>query len=52
VHRLQNSYPTDMLVGLAVQVAYLLVFGAVAIAWFRRKDIPSRIERIAGSATA
>jgi ABC-2 type transport system permease protein len=39
---IQNSYPTDMLVGLAMQVAYLLVFGAVAIAWFRRKDIRSR----------
>lgn len=38
---IQNSYPTDMLVGLAVQVAYLLVFGAAAIAWFRRKDIRS-----------
>jgi hypothetical protein len=39
---IQNSYPTDMLVGLAMQVAYLLVPGAVAIAWFRRKDIRSR----------
>jgi ABC-2 type transport system permease protein len=39
---IQNSHPTDMLVGLDVQVAYLLVFGAVAIAWFRRKDIRSR----------
>jgi ABC-type transport system involved in multi-copper enzyme maturation permease subunit len=37
----QNSYPTDMLVGLAVQVAYLLVFGTAAIVWFRRKDIRS-----------
>lgn len=37
----RNTYPTDMLAGLAVQVAYLLVFGAVAIAWFRRKDIRS-----------
>ncbi len=37
---IQNSYPT--LVRLAMQVAYLLVFGAVAIAWFRRKDIRSR----------
>ncbi|HTJ76397.1 MAG TPA: ABC transporter permease subunit [Acidimicrobiales bacterium] len=37
----ENRYPTDMLVGLAVQVAYLIVFGAAAIVWFQRKDIRS-----------
>ncbi len=37
----QNRYDTDMLVGLAVQVAYFLVFGAAAVWWFRQKDIRS-----------
>ncbi|HEY5154178.1 MAG TPA: ABC transporter permease subunit [Acidimicrobiales bacterium] len=37
----QNQYPHDMLAGLAVQVGYLIVFGAAAIVWFRRKDIRS-----------
>ena len=38
---LQNRYPTDMLVGLVVQAAYLIVFGTAALVWFRRKDIRS-----------
>jgi len=37
----QNIYPHDMLVGIGVQLAYLVVFGAAAIIWFRRKDIRS-----------
>ena len=36
-----NQYSTDMLVGLAVQVAYLAGFGTAALVWFRRKDIRS-----------
>lgn len=38
---LENRYPTDMAVGLAVQAAYLVVFGTAAVVWFRRKDIRS-----------
>jgi len=36
-----NTYSQDMLAGIIVQVAYLLVFGTMAIVWFRRKDIRS-----------
>jgi ABC-2 type transport system permease protein len=36
-----NRYPHDMLVGIGVQIAYLVVFGTAAIIWFRRKDIRS-----------
>jgi ABC-2 type transport system permease protein len=37
----QNQYPHDMIAGVVVQVAYLVVFGALALVWFRRKDIRS-----------
>ncbi len=37
----RNSYSHDLVAGVAVQLAYLVVFGAVAIVWFRRKDIRS-----------
>ncbi len=36
-----NTFSHDMLVGIVVQVIYLVVFGAAAILWFRRKDIRS-----------
>jgi ABC-2 type transport system permease protein len=36
-----NTFSTDLIVGVIVQVAYLLVFGAIAVWWFRRKDIRS-----------
>jgi ABC-2 type transport system permease protein len=36
-----NTFSTDMITGIVVQVAYLVIFGGVAIAWFRRKDIRS-----------
>lgn len=36
-----NSYSHNMFTGLIVQVAYLVVFGAAAFWWFRRKDIRS-----------
>jgi ABC-2 type transport system permease protein len=36
-----NRYPHDMLVGVFVQLAYLAVFGTLAVVWFRRKDIRS-----------
>ncbi len=36
-----NRYSQDMLAGIIVQVAYLIVFGTAAIVWFRRKDIRS-----------
>jgi ABC-2 type transport system permease protein len=35
----QNRYPHDMIVGIAVQVAYMVVFGAASLWWFGRKDI-------------
>ena len=38
---LENRYPRDMLVGVFVQLAYLVVFGTAAIVWFGRKDIRS-----------
>jgi ABC-2 type transport system permease protein len=37
----QNQYSQDMLAGVIVQVAYLLVFGTIAIVRFRTKDIRS-----------
>lgn len=36
-----NSYPHDMIVGIAVQLAYLVVFSSAALVWFQRKDIRS-----------
>jgi ABC-2 type transport system permease protein len=36
-----NRYSHDMVTGVVVQVAYLAVFGALAIVIFRRKDIRS-----------
>jgi len=36
-----NRYSHDMITGIAVQLAYLAVFGTIAIVWFRRKDIRS-----------
>jgi ABC-2 type transport system permease protein len=36
-----NRYSHDMVAGVVVQVAYLVVFGVVATFWFRRKDIRS-----------
>jgi ABC-2 type transport system permease protein len=36
-----NRYPHDMIVGVVSQVVYLIVFGAIAVVWFRRKDIRS-----------
>jgi ABC-2 type transport system permease protein len=37
----QNTFSNDLVAGIAVQVAYLVVFGAIAVIWFRRKDIRS-----------
>jgi len=37
----QNQYPHDMVVGIIVQLGYLVVFGTAAAVWFRRKDIRS-----------
>jgi ABC-2 type transport system permease protein len=36
-----NTYSREMVVGIAVQLAYLVVFGAAAAWWFGRKDIRS-----------
>jgi ABC-2 type transport system permease protein len=36
-----NRYSHDMVTGVLVQLAYLAVFGTIAIVWFRRKDIRS-----------
>jgi ABC-2 type transport system permease protein len=36
-----NRYSHDMIAGLIVQLAYLVVFGTAAVIWFRRKDIRS-----------
>ncbi|HEY4376283.1 MAG TPA: ABC transporter permease subunit [Acidimicrobiales bacterium] len=36
-----NQYSSDMVTGVIVQVAYLVVFGTAAALWFRRKDIRS-----------
>jgi len=37
----ENHYSQDMVTGVVVQVAYLVVFGAIAIVRFRTKDIRS-----------
>jgi ABC-2 type transport system permease protein len=37
----QNTYSREMIVGIIVQVAYLVVVGAVAVVVFDRKDIRS-----------
>jgi ABC-2 type transport system permease protein len=37
----QDHYSRDMLTGVVVQLVYFAVFGAIAIGWFRRKDIRS-----------
>ena len=37
----ENRWSGDMTAGVIVQLAYLVVFGAAAIIWFRRKDIRS-----------
>lgn len=36
-----NTFSTDMLTGIVVQVAYLAVLGTAALLWFQRKDIRS-----------
>jgi ABC-2 type transport system permease protein len=36
-----NTYPRDMVAGIAVQLAYFVVFGTVAVMSFRRRDIRS-----------
>ena len=36
-----NTYSREMAVGIAVQLAYVVVVGAVAVVWFNRKDIRS-----------
>ena len=36
-----NHYNHDMVAGVIVQAAYLVVFGTAAIVWFKRKDIRS-----------
>jgi len=37
----ENRWSGDIAAGIIVQLAYLVVFGAAAIIWFRRKDIRS-----------
>jgi ABC-2 type transport system permease protein len=37
----ENRWSGDMRAGIIVQLVYLVVFGAAAIVWFRRKDIRS-----------
>jgi ABC-2 type transport system permease protein len=36
-----NHYSRDMIAGIIVQLAYLIVFGAAAVFWFNRADIRS-----------
>jgi ABC-2 type transport system permease protein len=36
-----GTFSSEMWVGVAVQVAYLVVFGTIALVWFQRKDIRS-----------
>lgn len=36
-----NTYSREMIVGIAVQLAYVVVVGAAAVVWFNRKDIRS-----------
>jgi hypothetical protein len=37
----QNTYSREMLVGIIVQLSYLVVVGTCAAVWFNRKDIRS-----------
>ncbi len=37
----KNTFSGEMVLGIVVQLAYLVVFGSAAIVWFRRKDIRS-----------
>ena len=37
----QNTYSRDMFTGIIVQLVYLVVFGAVATVYFKRRDIRS-----------
>ena len=37
----QNTFSTDMRIGVIVQVAWMVVFGGAALWWFARKDIRS-----------
>ena len=37
----ENRWSGDMVAGVIVQLAYLVVFGTAAVVWFRRKDIRS-----------
>ncbi|MFM2076436.1 MAG: hypothetical protein RJA49_326, partial [Actinomycetota bacterium] len=36
-----NTFSQDMVAGIVVQMAYLVVFGTGALLWFRAKDIRS-----------
>ena len=36
-----NTYSREMAIGIAVQLSYLVVIGAIAVMWFNRKDIRS-----------
>jgi ABC-2 type transport system permease protein len=36
-----NTYSREMVVGIVVQLAYLVVIGTVAVVWFNRKDVRS-----------
>jgi ABC-2 type transport system permease protein len=36
-----NTYSREMVVGIIVQLAYLVVVGTVAVVWFNRKDVRS-----------
>jgi ABC-2 type transport system permease protein len=38
---IDNRFSHDMIAGVVVQVAYLVVCGGAALVWFRRKDIRS-----------
>jgi ABC-2 type transport system permease protein len=37
----ENRYSHDMIAGIFVQLAYVVVFGTAAVLWFRSKDIRS-----------
>ena len=37
----QNRYSDDLRAGIIVQIVYFVVFGTLAVVWFRRKDIRS-----------
>ena len=36
-----DEFPHDMVVGIVVQLVYLVVFGTIALVYFQRKDIKS-----------